>query len=61
MPEYLQNLADVQGDHIPVEALTQPIEGLFSANQTAAYRYPGWNRLLDVWWYETGGGICSVR
>jgi hypothetical protein len=28
------------------------IEGLLSTNQTVAYRYPGWNRLLDTWWYE---------
>jgi hypothetical protein len=55
MPEYLQSLAGVQGDHIPVEALTRPVAGLFATNQTAAYRYPGWDRLLDVWWYETGG------
>jgi hypothetical protein len=55
MPEYLQNLADVQGDHIPVEALTLPIDGLFSINQTAVYRCPGWNRLLDIWRYESGG------
>jgi hypothetical protein len=57
MPEYLQNLADVQGGHVLVEALTQPNDGLFSTNQTAAYRYPRWNRMLDYWWR----GVCTVR
>jgi hypothetical protein len=48
MPDYLQDLADLQGDHVPVDILS-PVAHLFSTAQNVAYRPSGFNRFLDYW------------
>jgi hypothetical protein len=57
---YAQELADWQGDHVPVGILA-PVAYLFSTSQNAVYRPSGYNRFLDYWWYERGGVTALSR